>query len=84
MNLFYAILGHVCVMSRLDDVINVAGHRLSCGLIEEIVLEHNSIVDCATIGVPDRLRGSVPVAICVLRDGKHIQPEASNTELHFN
>ncbi|CAG0923299.1 unnamed protein product, partial [Notodromas monacha] len=57
--------GYVCVMSRDDDVINVAGHRLSTSAIEEAVLEHNDVIDCAVIGVPDDLKGEVPLALFV-------------------
>uniref|UniRef100_A0A914XD93 Acyl-CoA synthetase short-chain family member 3, mitochondrial n=1 Tax=Plectus sambesii TaxID=2011161 RepID=A0A914XD93_9BILA len=60
--------GEISVMSRVDDVINVAGHRISGGALEEALLEHHVVVDCAIIGVPDSLKGHVPVAICVLRN----------------
>ncbi len=56
-------------MSRVDDVINVAGHRISGGALEQAILYHKSVVDCAIIGVDDKLKGTIPVAICVLRDG---------------
>ncbi|XP_018408416.1 PREDICTED: acyl-CoA synthetase short-chain family member 3, mitochondrial [Nanorana parkeri] len=61
--------GYVYVMSRVDDVINVAGHRLSAGAIEEAVLLHKSVVDCAVVGLEDPLKGHVPLALCVLRNG---------------
>lgn len=64
--------GEVSVMSRVDDVINVAGHRISGGALEEAILEHAYVVDCAVIGVPDSLKGHVPVAICVLRNGSFV------------
>lgn len=65
--------GYICVMSRADDVINVAGHRISGGALEEAILEHPSLADCAVIGVDDKLKGTVPVAICVLRRPEGLQ-----------
>ncbi|XP_060047488.1 acyl-CoA synthetase short-chain family member 3, mitochondrial isoform X4 [Erinaceus europaeus] len=59
--------GYLYVMSRVDDVINVAGHRLSAGAIEESVLSHGAVVDCAVVGKEDPLKGHVPLALCVLR-----------------
>ncbi|CAG0916767.1 unnamed protein product, partial [Notodromas monacha] len=53
--------GFVCVMARDDDVINVAGHRLSTSAIEEAILGHTDVVDCAVISVPDKLKGEIPV-----------------------
>ena len=62
--------GYVHVMARNDDIINVAGHRISTGNLEEVVLGHPEVVECAVIGVPDELRGYVPVALIVLAAGK--------------
>ncbi|KAK3517965.1 hypothetical protein QTP70_028492 [Hemibagrus guttatus] len=59
--------GFVYIMSRSDDVINVAGHRLSTGALEECVLQHPGVVDCAVVGLEDSLKGHVPLALCVLR-----------------
>jgi propionyl-CoA synthetase len=61
--------GYLFVMGRIDDVINVAGHRLSTGEIEEAVAGHAAVVECAVIGIDDALRGQVPVALAVLKDG---------------
>ncbi|XP_044535112.1 acyl-CoA synthetase short-chain family member 3, mitochondrial [Gracilinanus agilis] len=61
--------GYLYVMSRVDDVINVAGHRISAGAIEESVLSHGSVADCAVVGKEDALKGHVPLALCVLRTG---------------
>ncbi|KAM4675118.1 LOW QUALITY PROTEIN: acyl-CoA synthetase short-chain family member 3, mitochondrial [Discoglossus pictus] len=61
--------GYVYVLSRVDDVINVAGHRLSAGAIEESVLLHKSVADCAVVGLEDSLKGHVPLALCVLGNG---------------
>ncbi|KAF5889236.1 acyl-CoA synthetase short-chain family member 3, mitochondrial, partial [Clarias magur] len=59
--------GFVYIMSRSDDVINVAGHRLSTGALEECILQHPGVVDCAVVGLEDSLKGHVPLALCVLR-----------------
>ncbi|XP_048214908.1 acyl-CoA synthetase short-chain family member 3, mitochondrial isoform X2 [Perognathus longimembris pacificus] len=59
--------GYVYVMSRMDDVINVAGHRISAGAIEETVLSHGTVADCAVVGKEDPLKGHVPFALCVLK-----------------
>ncbi len=61
--------GYIYIMGRIDDVINVAGHRLSTGEIEEVVAAHPFIAECAVIGVSDELRGQVPVGFVVLKDG---------------
>lgn len=61
--------GFLYIMSRSDDVINVAGHRLSAGALEEAVLQHPDVVDCAVVGVDDSLKGLVPLALCVLCNG---------------
>ncbi len=58
--------GYVFVMSRTDDIINVAGHRLSTGAIEEVIASHSDIAECAVIGIPCDLKGEVPVALIVL------------------
>ncbi|KAL7882908.1 hypothetical protein SRHO_G00005660 [Serrasalmus rhombeus] len=60
--------GFVYIMSRSDDVMNVAGHRLSSGALEESVLQHPSVVDCAVVGLEDSLKGHVPLALCVLQN----------------
>lgn len=59
--------GFLYIMSRSDDVMNVAGHRLSAGALEESVLQHAGIADCAVVGLEDSLKGHVPLALCVLR-----------------
>uniref|UniRef100_A0A452H194 Acyl-CoA synthetase short-chain family member 3, mitochondrial n=1 Tax=Gopherus agassizii TaxID=38772 RepID=A0A452H194_9SAUR len=67
--------GYLYVMSRIDDVINVAGHRISAGAIEESVLSHGAVADCAVVGQEDALKGLVPLALCVLRNGIKIEEE---------
>ncbi|MCW8879211.1 MAG: AMP-binding protein [Kangiellaceae bacterium] len=61
--------GYVFVMSRTDDIINVAGHRLSTGAIEEVIASHPDVAECAVIGVPCELKGEKPVALIVLNGG---------------
>jgi len=61
--------GYVHVMSRTDDIINVAGHRLSSGGIEQIVAAHPDVEECAVIAVADSIKGSVPVGLVVLKSG---------------
>ncbi len=61
--------GYVWIMGRVDDVINVAGHRLSTGEMEEIVATHKDVAECAVIGVEDELKGQVPIGLVVLKAG---------------
>ena len=61
--------GYVFVMGRIDDVINVAGHRLSTGELEQALAGHVSVAECAVIGVADSLKGTVPVGLVVLKAG---------------
>lgn len=62
--------GYLFIMGRTDDVINVAGHRLSTGEMEEIVAGHRAVAECAVIGVADTLKGQLPVGLVVLKDGQ--------------
>lgn len=61
--------GYVSVMSRTDDVINVAGHRLSTGAMEEVLSSHPDVAECAVLGVEDDLKGQVPLGFMVLKAG---------------
>jgi propionyl-CoA synthetase len=61
--------GYLFVMGRMDDVINVAGHRLSTGAMEEILATHPDVAECAVIGVADQLKGQVPVGFVVVKAG---------------
>ncbi len=60
---------YVYVMSRTDDIINVAGHRLSTGAMEEVLSDHQDVAECAVLGVEDQLKGQVPVGFIVLKSG---------------
>ena len=61
--------GYLFVMSRTDDIINVAGHRLSTGAMEEVLASHNDVAECAVVGVNDPVKGEVPVGLAVLTAG---------------
>ena len=61
--------GYVFVMSRTDDVINIAGHRLSTGAMEEVLASHPDVAECAVVGVADELKGQVPIGFAVLKAG---------------
>jgi len=67
--------GYVYVMSRTDDIINVAGHRLSTGAIEEVLAAHRDVAECAVIGVADQLKGQLPVGMLVLKAGAERHPD---------
>ena len=73
--------GYLFVMGRVDDVINVAGHRLSTGALEEVVASHADVAECAVIGVPDELRGQVPFGLVVLKAGAERDPIDIGAEL---
>ena len=73
--------GYVYVMGRTDDVINVAGHRLSTGQIEEVVAEHAAIAECAVIGIHDADKGQVPIGLLLLKDGVNIGADELQAEL---
>lgn len=73
--------GHISVIARVDDVINVAGHRLSTGQIEEAVMRHANVSEAAVVGRVDELKGHVPVAFVVLRDRNTIDEETMTREI---
>ncbi|MDA8076325.1 MAG: propionyl-CoA synthetase [Actinomycetota bacterium] len=73
--------GYLFVMGRVDDVINVAGHRLSTGEMEEIIAGHPDVAECAVIGVFDDLKGQVPRGFAVLKAGVDRDPEVIAAEL---
>jgi propionyl-CoA synthetase len=66
---------YVYVMARTDDIINVAGHRLSTGAMEEVLAAHPDVAECAVIGIADDLKGEVPLGLLVLRDGAKRSPD---------
>jgi propionyl-CoA synthetase len=73
--------GYVFVMGRTDDVINVAGHRLSTGGMEEVLAAHPDVAECAVIGVADALKGQVPRGFVVLKAGVERDAEQLRAEL---
>ncbi|EOD81923.1 Propionate--CoA ligase [Grimontia indica] len=73
--------GYLFIMGRIDDVINVAGHRLSTGEMEEIVGAHPAVAECAVIGIHDELKGQLPVGFVVLKDGVDIASDQLAGEL---
>ena len=68
--------GYFWIMTRTDDVINVAGHRLSTGEMEEVLAAHTDVAECAVVGVHDELKGQVPFGFIVLKNGVTQDPSA--------
>ncbi|HEY0638975.1 MAG TPA: propionyl-CoA synthetase [Pseudonocardiaceae bacterium] len=73
--------GYVFVMGRTDDVINVAGHRLSTGAIEAVLAAHPAVAECAVIGVHDQLKGQLPRGLVVLKAGAEVDEDTLRAEL---
>jgi propionyl-CoA synthetase len=73
--------GYLYVMGRIDDVINVAGHRLSTGAMEEVLATHPAVAECAVIGAADDLKGQAPVGFVVLKAGVSVDPVELEREL---
>jgi propionyl-CoA synthetase len=73
--------GYLFVMGRTDDVINVAGHRLSTGTIESAIATHPAVAECAVIGIPDEVKGHVPYGLVVLKVGAAPDPDELREEL---
>ena len=73
--------GYVYIMGRTDDVINVAGHRLSTGSLEAVVATHNMVAECAVIGVADAIKGQIPKAFVVLKSGAQVDAEELRKEI---
>src|SRR6201999_4316597 len=73
--------GYLFVMGRTDDVINVAGHRLSTGTMEAVLAQHPAVAECAVIGVADSLKGQVPRGFVVLKAGVVVDEAALAAEL---
>ncbi len=73
--------GYIFVMGRMDDVINIAGHRLSTGAMEEVVATHPSVAECAVFGTNDKLKGQLPVGLAVLKAGVEQDPDELKADL---
>lgn len=61
--------GYLHVMTRMDDVINTSGHRISTGRLEEVINEHDSVVESAVVAYDDKVRGECPLAFVILKGG---------------
>jgi propionyl-CoA synthetase len=73
--------GYVFVMSRTDDIINIAGHRLSTGGMEEVLAGHQDVAECAVLGIKDELKGEVPCGFIVLKAGVNRPPSEIEKEI---
>ena len=73
--------GYLYIMGRTDDIINVAGHRLSTGGMEEVLSSHPDVAECAVIGVKDAVKGEVPCGLVVLKAGVAREPQAIEQEI---
>ncbi|HKA71710.1 MAG TPA: AMP-binding protein, partial [Xanthobacteraceae bacterium] len=73
--------GYLYIMGRTDDIINVAGHRLSTGGMEEVLASHPDVAECAVIGISDQLKGEVPCGFIVLKAGVDRSPAAIEKEI---
>jgi len=67
--------GYLWIMSRIDDIINVAGHRLSTGQMEEVLASFPNVAECAVIGVEDSLKGQLPLGLVVMQSGADVDEE---------
>ena len=73
--------GYVYIMARTDDIINVAGHRLSTGGMEEVVASHPDVAECAVVGMADKLKGQVPAGLVVINSGVNRPSEEIEKEV---
>jgi propionyl-CoA synthetase len=73
--------GYVFIMARTDDIINVAGHRLSTGAIEEVLAAHPDVAECAVVGMADQLKGQLPIGFYVTNSGRDREPAELEQEL---
>jgi propionyl-CoA synthetase len=73
--------GYLWIMSRIDDVINVAGHRLSTGAMEEVLASHPAVAECAVFGVEDEMKGELPLGLVVLKTGVERDEQELRAEL---
>mgnify|MGYP005841711265 CR=1 FL=1 len=78
---YYDTDGYIYIMGRVDDVINVAGHRLSTGAMEEVISRHPDVAECAVVGAADSFKGQLPLGFVVLKSGVEREPNAIVDEL---
>ena len=73
--------GYLYIMAGTDDIINVAGHRLSTGGMEEVLAGHQDVAECAVIGIADKLKGQIPAGFIVLKSGVNRDPAEIEREV---
>jgi len=73
--------GYIFITGRIDDVINVAGHRLSTAEMEEVLASHPAVAECAVIGIKDDLKGQIPVGLVVVKSNVRVSPERLEKDL---
>jgi propionyl-CoA synthetase len=73
--------GYLYIMGRTDDIINVAGHRLSTGEMEEVVASHPDVAECAVVGVADEIKGQMPLALVIIKNGHEIDAEQLHQQI---
>ncbi len=73
--------GYIFIMGRIDDTINVAGHRFSTGEMEEIIGSHEAVAECAVVGVNDELKGQIPLGLSVIKDGYEVDKDNLEKEI---
>ena len=73
--------GYVYIMARTDDIINVAGHRLSTGGMEEVVVGHPDVAECAVVGIADKLKGQIPAGFLIINSGVNRDPSEIEKEV---
>ena len=73
--------GYFFITGRIDDIINVAGHRLSTAEMEEVLASHSAVAECAVVGIADELKGQIPVGFVVLKSGIEIDENDLEKEL---
>ena len=78
---YYDSDGYIYIMGRVDDVINVAGHRLSTGAMEEVISQHPDVAECAVVGAADSFKGQLPLGFVVLKSGVERDPDEIVNEL---
>ena len=73
--------GYLFVMGRTDDIINISGHRLSTGEMEEVIAKNKAVAECAVIGVADEIKGQIPLGFVILKSGTSITPSELNQQI---
>ena len=78
---YYDDEGYLFILGRTDDIINVAGHRLATGVMEEVVASHSAVAECAVIGRHSEIKGEEPLGLILLKDGVHVDEKQLQSEL---